>query len=118
LLEQDHPKLITAEMAKSRRTGRVFIDWSQNADHKTTVAVYSLRAKRDRPFVSMPVTWDELQKAARAGAPNRLDFDPNAALARLTRLGDLYRPVLTLRQTLPKRITSQIAGTVSSRSRS
>ena len=63
LLAADHPKLVVADMAKALRKGRVFIDWSQNADHKTTVAVYSLRAKRHRPYVSMPVTWDELEAA-------------------------------------------------------
>ena len=63
LLEQQHPKFVVSEMAKIARTKKVFIDWSQNADYKTTVGVYSLRAKRERPFVSAPVSWDELQHA-------------------------------------------------------
>ena len=60
LIEEQNPELATSEMPKEKRVGKVFIDWSQNADHKTTVGVYSLRAKQQRPFVSMPVTWDEL----------------------------------------------------------
>lgn len=110
-LARDHPRLVTAGMAKSERSGRVFIDWSQNAQDKTTVAAYSLRAKRARPFVSMPVTWEELREAAKARNPQRLDFEPKAALARLARLGDLYRPVLTLKQGLPAQFTSGIAAT-------
>lgn len=107
LLAREHPRLVTAGMAKSERHRRVFIDWSQNAQHKTTVAVYSLRAKRERPLVSMPVPWEELQAAASARDPERLYFEPKAALARLARRGDLYRPVLTLEQALPVRFTSQ-----------
>src|SRR5262249_19451647 len=63
LLSQEHPKLVVANMAKALRKGKVFIDWSQNSDFKTTVAVYSLRAKAARPFVSLPITWQELQTA-------------------------------------------------------
>src|SRR3954467_9636305 len=62
LLEREHPDLVVADMAKNLRPGKVFIDWSQNADHNTTVGVYSLRAKSDHPFVSMPVEWRELKK--------------------------------------------------------
>jgi bifunctional non-homologous end joining protein LigD len=108
-LEREHPRLVTAEMAKSEREGRIFIDWSQNAQHKTTVAVYSLRAKRDRPYVSMPVTWRELRAAATARDPARLSFEPKAALSRLARLGDLFRPVLKLRQRLPADVLAGIA---------
>jgi bifunctional non-homologous end joining protein LigD len=96
-------------MAKSEREVRIFIDWSQNAQHKTTVAVYSLRAKRDRPYVSMPVTWRELRAAATARDPARLSFEPKAALSRLARLGDLFRPVLKLRQRLPADVLAGIA---------
>src|SRR5205085_9834132 len=63
LLEREHPGLVVSDMAKNLRHNKVFIDWSQNADHKTTVGVYSLRAKRDHPFVSMPVKWSELKTA-------------------------------------------------------
>ncbi|HEX8076548.1 MAG TPA: non-homologous end-joining DNA ligase, partial [Chthoniobacterales bacterium] len=97
LLEREHPKLVVAEMSKHLRHNKVFIDWSQNADHKTTVGVYSLRAKRDRPFVSMPVTWAELKR----GKTDALYFEPGAALTRLKKLGDLFAPVLKLKQKLP-----------------
>jgi len=101
-LARAYPKLVVARMAKSLRAKKVFIDWSQNADFKTTVAVYSLRAKRDVPLVSMPVRWEELERD-----PQRLEFSPDAALARLRKLGDLFAPVLTMQQTLnvaaPKR---------------
>ena len=90
-----HPKRITARMAKQFRTRKVFIDYSQNAGFKTTVSVYSLRAKRDRPYVSMPVTWDEVEDG---GA---LEFEPEEAVARLKKVGDLFAPVLRVRQKLP-----------------
>jgi bifunctional non-homologous end joining protein LigD len=91
-----YPKLALAKMSKELRRGRVFIDWSQNADFKTTVSVYSLRTKRERPYVSMPVTWEEV------GKRRALDFEPGEAVARLRRKGDLFRKVLTLRQELPR----------------
>jgi bifunctional non-homologous end joining protein LigD len=97
-LAGQHPKRIVAKMAKELRTGRVFIDWSQNAPHKTNVAVYSLRAKQKQPFVSMPVTWDEVEAADR----DALFFTPDAAVKRLRKRGDLFAPVLTLSQALPK----------------
>ena len=93
-LARAHPRLIVAKMTKSVRVKKVFIDWSQNADYKTTVGVYSLRAKRDRPYVSMPVTWDEVKRG------RDLDFEPEEALKRLTRRGDLWKPLLTLKQKL------------------
>jgi bifunctional non-homologous end joining protein LigD len=96
LLAKEHPDLIVAEMAKSERAHKVFIDWSQNADFKTTVGVYSLRAKTGRPFVSLPVTWDELKNA------QSLYWGPDAALERLQKVQDLFAPVLRIRQTLPK----------------
>ena len=99
-LERTYPQLIVTDMAKVRRTGKVFIDWSQNSDYKTTVSVYSLRAKRDRPFVSLPVRWDELEAAAKNA--DRLYFDLDTALRRLTDVGDLFRPVLRLKQRLPQ----------------
>lgn len=101
LLHREHPDLILAEMAKSERKGRVFIDWSQNADYKTTISVYSLRAKRHRPHVSMPVTWDELREAVEVEESARLYWLADAAVARLQELGDLFAPVLTLQQQLP-----------------
>ncbi|MDF3057446.1 MAG: ATP-dependent ligase, partial [Rariglobus sp.] len=99
LLQQQHPTLVVSLMAKTHRRGRVFIDWSQNNTSKTTVAVYSMRGKREEPFVSMPVKWDELKRLKR---PQTLFFTPDAALKRLKKLGDLFAPVLTLKQKLPK----------------
>ncbi|HEX4170612.1 MAG TPA: hypothetical protein VHZ55_34555 [Bryobacteraceae bacterium] len=61
LIEEQKPNLAVSEMPKGKRIGKVFIDWSQNTDHKTTVGVYSLRAKKQQPLVSMPVTWDGLE---------------------------------------------------------
>jgi bifunctional non-homologous end joining protein LigD len=102
LLEREHRDLVVAEMSKNLRQGKVFIDWSQNADHKTTVGVYSLRAKRERPFVSMPVTWDELKKKQ----IDHLYFEPEEALKRLKEVGDLFAPVLRLKQKLPPQFAS------------
>ena len=95
-LARGNPNLITAKMGKQFRAKKIFIDWSQNADFKTTVSVYSLRAKRERPFVSMPVTWEEVEAA------DDLHFDPDAAVARLKKIGDLFAPVLRLKQTIPE----------------
>ncbi|HSP45593.1 MAG TPA: non-homologous end-joining DNA ligase [Chthoniobacterales bacterium] len=101
LLEREHPNLVVADMAKNLRQNKVFIDWSQNADHKTTIGVYSLRAKRDRPYVSMPVRWTELEKPK----IEALFFEAGAALKRLNKLGDLFAPVLKLKQKLPPQFT-------------
>src|SRR2546423_8040429 len=104
LLEREHPKFGVADMAKNLRRNKVFIDWSQNADHKTTVGVYSLRAKRDRPFISMPVKWSELEKAK----VDALYFEPAAALKRLKKLGDLFAPVLKLKQKMPPQLERDV----------
>jgi len=100
-LERAEPRLVVTDMAKARRAGKVLIDWSQNADYKTTVGVYSLRAKRDEPFVSCPVSWEELERAIGSTNAQMLYFDPVTALRRLADAGDLYRPVLRLQQQLP-----------------
>jgi bifunctional non-homologous end joining protein LigD len=97
VLEKHHPKQVTSTMAKSARPGKVFIDWSQNSRHKTTVAVYSLRA-RPRPTVSTPVTWEEVEAAAE-GADLR--FEAAEVLARVTKHGDLFAETLTIEQELP-----------------
>jgi bifunctional non-homologous end joining protein LigD len=102
MLEQQHPKLIVSEMAKNLRHNKVFIDWSQNADHKTTVGVYSLRAKGARPHVSMPIAWDELASARQKKKSEPLYFKPDEALQRLDEVGDLFAPVLKLKQKLPE----------------
>jgi bifunctional non-homologous end joining protein LigD len=106
LLEKNHPDKIVAEMAKNLRIGKVFIDWSQNADFKTTVGVYSLRAKRARPYVSLPIRWNELVNALKKSDAALLDFEPNKALQRLKRVGDLFAPLRTLKQRLPKEFAS------------
>ena len=97
VLEKHHGNRVTSTMAKKERPGKVFIDWSQNSRHKTTVAVYSLRA-RPHPTVSTPVTWDEVDAAA-SGAP--LTFEAPDVLDRVEELGDLFAPALTLVQELP-----------------
>jgi bifunctional non-homologous end joining protein LigD len=102
LLEARYPELVVSQMKKSLRQGKVLVDWSQNDAHKTTVCVYSLRA-RERPTVSTPVTWQEVIRAARSGDANALVFEAEAVLARVARSGDLFAPVLTLRQALPAR---------------
>jgi bifunctional non-homologous end joining protein LigD len=101
LLERQNPALVVSSMSKAARAGKVFIDWSQNAEHKTTASVYSLRAKHDRPFVSTPVTWEELRRALKARKSGTLYFEPEVALKRLDTTGDLFNAALTLQQTLP-----------------
>jgi bifunctional non-homologous end joining protein LigD len=101
-LQRAHPDLAIAEMAKARRGGKVFIDWSQNSDFKTTVSVYSLRAKNDQPHCSMPVTWEELRRAMRKKDRGALYFDPESAIARLAAKGDLFAPMLKMKQRLPR----------------
>ena len=99
-LERAHPDLVVSLMKKSLRAGKVFVDWSQNDDHKTTICVYSLRAK-ERPTVSTPVTWDEVAHALRKSDPSLLVFDSDAVLRRVEKHGDLFAPVLKLKQKLP-----------------
>ena len=99
LLTREHRDLVVSDMAKIVRRNKVFIDWSQNDDKKTTVGPYSLRAKRDAPFVSLPVTWEELKRHRRK--LDALNFSPADALKRIRRHGDLFAPVLTLKQKLP-----------------
>ncbi len=99
LLEQEDPARITSLMKTELRRGKVFIDWSQNDEHKTTVCVYSLRAE-PRPTVSTPVTWDEVAGVAEDGRREALVFEAPEVLRRIERHGDLFSPVLTLRQRL------------------
>jgi len=102
LFEQQRPELVVSDMRKAggERAGKVLIDWSQNDEHKTTVSVYSLRA-RERPTVSTPVTWDEVAACRDAGDPELLRFEHDAVLARVAAHGDLFAEVATLRQALP-----------------
>jgi bifunctional non-homologous end joining protein LigD len=100
VLAEAAPDRVTVDMNKAVRPNRVFVDWSQNDDHKTTVCVYSLRAK-ERPTVSTPVTWDEVEAASRRRSGKVLTFEHDQVLERIQRDGDLFAPVLTLRQALP-----------------
>jgi bifunctional non-homologous end joining protein LigD len=100
LLEQQHPNEVLSVMTKDLRAGKVFIDWSQNDDSKTTVCVYSLRA-RPRPTVSTPVTWEEVEAVVASGNPDDLAFEAAAVLARVEADGDLFAPLCELEQTLP-----------------
>ena len=101
LLEKQHPDVVVSDMKKDLRHGKVLIDWSQNDEHKTTVCAYSLRAK-ERPTVSTPVTWDEVDDALAAGDGGRLTFDSSQVLERVERHGDLFAPVVRLEQELPQ----------------
>ena len=101
LLEDEHSELVLSDMNKQRRAKKVFVDWSQNDQHKTTVAVYSLRA-RPHPTVSTPVTWEEVGQALKKRDPSLLSFEAPQVLERVAARGDLFAPVLTLKQKLPQ----------------
>jgi bifunctional non-homologous end joining protein LigD len=101
LLEKQHPLLVLSRMTKRLRPGKVFVDWSQNDPHKTTVSVYSLRA-RQRPTISTPLTWEEVAQGARRRKEPTLSAEPQAMLKRIQRHGDLFAPLLSLRQRLPE----------------
>jgi bifunctional non-homologous end joining protein LigD len=101
ILEQRQPKLVTSKMAKELRPGKVFVDWSQNDEHKTTIGVYSLRAK-EQPTVSTPVEWSEIERCAKTTDPQCLTFKADEVLARVDKVGDLFRQVLTLKQRIPR----------------
>jgi bifunctional non-homologous end joining protein LigD len=103
LLEQRLPELVVARMARRLRPGRVLVDWSQNDAHKTTVAVYSVRGQTgERPTVSTPLAWEELRDAHEAGEAGTLTFEPDDVLARVAERGDLFAPLLGVRQQLPQ----------------
>jgi bifunctional non-homologous end joining protein LigD len=99
-LEKDDPERVTASMSKSDRPGRIFIDWSQNDRHKTTVCAYSIRA-RQTPSVSTPLAWDEVEQALSTNDEPALRFDATAMLKRIESVGDLFTPVLKVKQKLP-----------------
>ena len=101
LLEQEHPELVVSDMKKAIRTNKVFVDWSQNDQHKTTIAVYSLRA-RERPTVSTPITWEEVEQTLKKKDPQRLVFEAADVLKRVEKMGDLFEPLLKLKQKLPQ----------------
>ena len=107
LLEQRLPALVVSRMTRRLRAGKVLVDWSQNDAHKTTVTVYSVRAAstlqfaRDRPSVSAPVSWDEVQRARDDADPAQLSFDTEQVLTRVQERGDLFAPALAGGQELP-----------------
>jgi bifunctional non-homologous end joining protein LigD len=101
LLEQQSPKEVVSKMSKDLRKGKVFIDWSQNDESKTTISVYSLRA-RERPTASTPVTWKEVERALAKDDADVLAFEAGEVLKRVERHGDHFAPVLELKQRLPK----------------
>jgi len=101
-LEHEHANLVTSNMSKAARKGKVFVDWSQNDEHKTTICVYSLRAKEE-PTVSTPVTWDEVENCLKKKNANLLKFRPDQVLARVDKSGDLFEPVENLTQRLPRK---------------
>jgi bifunctional non-homologous end joining protein LigD len=101
LLEDEHRDLVVSDMKKQLRVGKIFVDWSQNDEHKTTISVYSLRA-REHPTVSTPVTWDEVAQALSKKDANLLVFEANQVLDRVQQMGDLFEPVHSLKQKLPK----------------
>jgi bifunctional non-homologous end joining protein LigD len=109
LLEERHPEHVVSDMKKALRVNKVFVDWSQNDDYKTTVNVYSLRAK-DQPTVSTPVTWKEVENCLKKADPELLVFTSDQALQRVEKSGDLFEPVLKLKQKLPPLATLRQGG--------
>ncbi len=98
-LENEHANLVTSNMSKALRKGKVFVDWSQNDEHKTTICVYSLRA-REEPTVSTPVTWDEVTNCLKKKKTDLLKFRSEKTLARMGKMGDLFEQVEKLKQKL------------------
>jgi bifunctional non-homologous end joining protein LigD len=101
-LEGEHGNFVTSNMSKALRKGKVFVDWSQNDEHKTTICVYSLRAKEE-PTVSTPVTWDEVANCLKKQKADSLKFRSDKTLSRVEKMGDLFAPVEELKQKLPKK---------------
>jgi len=108
LLEHEHPDLVVSDMKKKLRTGKVLVDWSQNDEHKTTVSVYSLRA-REHPAVSTPVTWEEVEKTLKKKDAGLLVFEAPQVVTRFEKMGDLFEPMNELKQRLPdlKAVTAE-----------
>jgi bifunctional non-homologous end joining protein LigD len=101
LLENDHRDLVVSDMKKALRIGKILVDWSQNDEHKTTIGVYSLRA-REHPTVSTPVAWEEVETCLKKKDASLLVFEARNVLDRVKAAGDLFAPVLNLKQKLPK----------------
>ena len=100
-MEEELPDLVVSTQKKTDREGKILIDWSQNGPHKTTIAVYSMRAK-ELPTCSTPVTWREVSACSKAGDPEKLVFTAQDVIARVKKKGDLFEPVLKLKQKLPQ----------------
>src|SRR2546428_8285512 len=101
-LEREHVDLVVSKMLKSLRGGKVLVDWSQNDEHKTTICVYSLRA-REEPTISTPVTWNEVENCLKKKKADLLRFRSDQVLTRVEKRGDLFEPVEELKQKLPKK---------------
>src|SRR3989441_2850017 len=101
-LEREHADLVTANMSKAVRKGKVFVDWSQNDEHKTTICVYSLRARQE-PTVSTPVTWEEVEHCLKNKKAEALKFRSDKVIARIEKLDDSFEPVEKLKQRLPRK---------------
>jgi len=99
-LEKRYPQEIVSSMSKNLRAGKVFIDWSQNDDHKTTICVYSLRAK-EKPYVSAPLSWAEVRDGLEKKRVDQFFLEPDQVIERVKQLGDLFAPVLSLKQKIP-----------------
>jgi bifunctional non-homologous end joining protein LigD len=100
IMQKNYPDLVTAKMAKEYRRSKVFINWSQNDSSKTMVCVYSLRA-REKPIVSFPLSWEELEDSAGLGDPEKLQIIHSEAVSRVEKKGDLFREVIVKKQKLP-----------------
>jgi bifunctional non-homologous end joining protein LigD len=101
LLEDQHRDLVVSDMKKELRKGKVLVDWSQNDQHKTTIAVYSLRA-REHPTVSTPVKWEEVEQLLKKKDATLVVFEAEQVIKRVEKFGDLFEPTLKLKQKLPK----------------
>ena len=108
-LEKVHPELVVSDMKKELRHGKVLVDWSQNSETKTTVCVYSLRAK-DRPFVSMPLEWSEVEACLKKKDPSLVFFEAVDALKRVEKKGDLFAPILSMKQSLKEALDAVGSG--------
>jgi len=100
IMQQNYPDMVTAKMGKEYRKKKVFINWSQNDPKKTMICIYSLRA-REKPLVSFPFEWKELENFAGSGNPEKLQVLPSEAVSRAEKNGDLFSGVLTKKQRLP-----------------
>jgi bifunctional non-homologous end joining protein LigD len=101
-LEHEHGDVLISKMSKELRKGKVFVDWSQNDEHKTTICVYSLRA-REEPTVSTPIAWNEVENCLKKKKAELLRFRSDQVLGRVEKVGDLFEPVEELKQKLPKK---------------